>query len=136
MLIEALHSLERLATSQPPERRVALIIDEFQEIVEAGGRATEKQIRAAVQEHKRVAYIFSGSKTRLLTEMTTNKSRPFYRLGQNLFVKALPRAEFRQFLLNGFGKGGFQVEGATDRGTSHNGAKIYSSVFNVLLPVV
>ncbi len=124
LLIEVLHGLERLAENQPPEQRVALVIDEFQEIIEVGGRVAEKQIRAAIQEHKRVAYIFSGSKTRLLTDMTTNKSRPFYRLGQNLFVKALPRDEFRQFLLNSFGNGGFQVDGATDAERGRNGGCI------------
>ena len=121
LLVEALHGLEQLAANQPTEKRVALMIDEFQEIVEEGGRAAEKQIRAAIQEHKCVAYIFSGSKTRLLTDMTTNKSRPFYRLGQNLYVNALPREEFRQFLLDGFGRGGFQVDGATDSKRSQTG---------------
>lgn len=113
LLIEALNGLEKLAQDLPAERKVALMIDEFQEVIEQGGETAEKQIRSAVQQHRRVGYIFAGSKTRMLMEMTTDATRPFYRLGMLIFVGELPRAEFRQFLLDNFGNGGFQVEGAT-----------------------
>lgn len=106
LLVDALNGLEELASEQT-DKKVALIIDEFQEILATEGVSAEKQIRSAIQTHRRTAYIFAGSKTRMLTEMTTDASRPFYRLGNLLFVGILPRSEFSRFLLDKFIFGGF-----------------------------
>jgi hypothetical protein len=46
--------------------------------------------------------VFAGSKTRLLTAMTLDAARPFYRLGSLRFVGPIPRADFRAFLAAGF----------------------------------
>jgi hypothetical protein len=82
--------------------------------VEAGPSA-EAQIRAAIQRHRRVGYVFAGSKTRLLTDMVTDASRPFYRRGSSLFIAEIPRDDFRQFLTSKFAAGGFGIEGGTAR---------------------
>jgi hypothetical protein len=93
---------------------VAIIIDEFQKVV-AEGDAAKKQIRAAVQRHKHVGYVFAGSATRILTDMTTNPSEAFYRLGSNLFLGPVPRADFSAFLERSFGKSHITVRpGAID----------------------
>jgi AAA+ ATPase superfamily predicted ATPase len=112
LLTDALDGLEMLAAEQPKERPVGLIVDEFQKLVE-GGQGSEAQIRAAVQRHRRVGYVFAGSKTRLLTDMVTDASRPFYRLGGSLFVAEIPRADFRLFLTSKFAAGGFGIEGGS-----------------------
>jgi uncharacterized protein len=106
LLVDALNGLEELASEQN-EKKVALIIDEFQDILESQGIVAEKQIRSAIQTHIHTAYIFAGSKTRMLTEMTTDASRPFYRLGTLLFIGELPRTEFSRFLLDKFTLGRF-----------------------------
>jgi hypothetical protein len=90
-------------------RPVAVVIDEFQQVVERGGVAAEGQIRAAVQRHAHVAYVFAGSKTRLLGEMTGNPDRPFYRLGERLFVGPIPRSDFARFLREGFRAAGIDL---------------------------
>ena len=118
LLVDALDGLEKLAAAQPAEQSVGLVIDEFQRIIEIGGQDAERQIRSAIQRHKRTGYVFAGSKTRMLTDMTTDAARPFYRLGSLRFVGPVPRAEFTQFLLDKFSSGGFKVEGATGKGTS------------------
>lgn len=106
LLVDALDGLEELASEQT-DTKTALIIDEFQEILSSEGVTAEKQIRSAIQTHKHTAYIFAGSKTRMLTEMTTDASRPFYRLGTLLFIGELPRTEFSRFLLDKFTFGDF-----------------------------
>jgi len=106
LLVDALNGLEELASEQT-NKKVALIIDEFQDILISQGLTAEKQIRSAIQTHKHTAYIFAGSKTRMLTEMTTDASRPFYRLGKLLFIGELPRTEFSRFLSDKFIFGGF-----------------------------
>ena len=107
LLVDALNGLETLAADLPGEKRVCLIIDEFQEILAQDKLAAEKQIRAAIQKHRHIAYIFAGSKTQMLSEMITDPSRPFYRLGKQLWVDAIPRPEFVRFLVDSFTKGDF-----------------------------
>ncbi len=110
LLIEALNGLEALAADQPEARAVGLVIDEFQKIIEIGGLQAESQIRAAIQRHKRVGYVFAGSKTSMLTDMTMDATRPFYRLGQIRFIGPVPRKDFESFLTAKFRRGGFRVE--------------------------
>jgi len=117
LLVDALDGLEKLAAAQPAGQPVGLVIDEFQRIIEVGGKDAERQIRSAIQRHKRTGYVFAGSKTRMLTDMTTDAARPFYRLGSLRFIGPVPREEFIQFLLDKFSSGGFKVEGATSKGT-------------------
>jgi hypothetical protein len=99
LLVDVLDGLERAAKQR--DVPTGLILDEFQKIVEQGGATTEGQIRAAVQRHRHVAYVFAGSDTRLLAAMTGEATRPFYRLGTRRFVGPVPRPAFRAFLARG-----------------------------------
>lgn len=99
LLAQALHGLEEAAGEAG--RPVGLILDEIQHIVAPGGAAGEGQLRAAVQEHRRVGYVFAGSDTRLLTAMTMDAGRPFYRLGTVRVVGPVPRESFIAFLQAG-----------------------------------
>jgi hypothetical protein len=107
LLVEALDGLEKMAGqgSQP----VGLILDEFQRVVELGGARTEAQLRAAVQRHRHIGYVFAGSKTRMMSEMITHPARPFYNPGGRRFLGPVPRADFLVFLRRGFGQGGISV---------------------------
>lgn len=107
MLIELLVGLDQLAsqTKQP----VGLILDEFQKIIELGGDKAEAQIRAAVQKHRHVGYVFAGSKTRMMADMTGHPSRPFYHLGERRFIGPIPRSEFSPFLKQNFEKSKIKV---------------------------
>jgi uncharacterized protein len=107
LLTEVLDGIDAMAKSRA--RRVAVILDEFQQLVESGGIKAERQIRASVQTHQHVSYVFAGSKTRLLTDMTSHHGRPFYRMGSSLFLGPVPRAAFVPFLLAGFEQQGFKV---------------------------
>lgn len=108
LLSETLAGLDALAASS--KKPVAIIIDEFQKIVEDGGLEAEGQLRAAVQSHDHVGYVFAGSKTRMLSEMTGDEGRPFYRLGSRLFIGPIPRSDFERFLSAGFSRAGLHIE--------------------------
>lgn len=113
LLVDGLAGVERLASEGSAP--VGIMLDEFQHLIELGGRSAEGQLRSAVQQHASLSYIFAGSKTRMLIEMTTEASRPFYRLGERLFVGPVPRAEFQGFLHHGFVRAGLKVgEGALE----------------------
>jgi hypothetical protein len=108
LLIDAIDGLARLAADL--KQPTALLIDEFQKVIELGGQTTEAQIRAAIQRHTELGFVFAGSKTALLNDMTLNPARPFYRMGVRHFLGPLPREEFAHFIAHGFEQGGFRVD--------------------------
>lgn len=109
-LVEALNALERLAATH--EKSLVIIIDEVQELILTSGLAAEKQIRSAVQQHRHTGYIFAGSATRLLHEITSDPNRPFYRLGARLFLGEIPRTDFSRFIENAFRDSGAGITAA------------------------
>jgi len=106
LLTDTLDAIDQLAASSG--REVVVILDEIQQIVIEHGIAAERQLRSTIQQHRHVGYIFAGSATRLLTEMTHEPNRPFYRLGQRIFLGTIPRSEFIAALRDGFRQGGFE----------------------------
>lgn len=98
LLVDALNGFEKLATTQPESMAIGLIIDEFRRIIEIRGREIEGQISSAIQMHSRVGYVFAGSKTRMLNDLVMDPTRPFYRLGTNIFLGPVPRVNFTRFL--------------------------------------
>jgi hypothetical protein len=103
LLVDVLDGVETLAAKA--RKPVAIILDEFQKVIEEGGPGADSQIRAAVQHHRRVGYVFAGSKTRMLTDMTSDPNRPFYKLGSARFLGAVPRTDFVRFLERHFAAG-------------------------------
>ena len=113
LLADVLDGVERAA--KKAGRPVAVVMDEFQKIVETGGVEAEGQIRSAVQRHRHVGYVFAGSKTRLLADITGDPNRPFYKLGEVRYLGTVPRGDFAAFLERGFATGHIRVaSGATD----------------------
>lgn len=112
-LVEALNAVEGAAAESA--RPVGLILDEVQHLLIPSGPAGEGQLRAAVQQHRHVGYVFAGSDTRFLTTMTTDAARPFYRLGVVRVLGPVPRDAFLEFLATGFARLPIAVEtGALD----------------------
>jgi hypothetical protein len=110
LLTDALDAVEALAAGT--ERDVVVILDEVQQIVVEHGEEAERRLRATVQRHRHVGYVFAGSDTRLLTAMTEDPNRPFYRLGERLFLGAVPRDDFLGFLGSSFAGSGFEASTA------------------------
>lgn len=100
VLTDVLNGIEQMAADV--EGPVAVILDEFQQVIAEGGAASERQVRAAIQTHRHVGYVFAGSKTRLLADMTGSPARAFWKLGDRHFVGPIPRADFAEFLRLGF----------------------------------
>ena len=101
---ETLDALDRLAKSRGI--LVGVIIDEFQVVHEFGGVSAERLLRARVQAHRHLSYVFAGSHTRMLLAMTSEHKRPFYRLGDSQFLGAVPRDDFTTFLRGAFAERG------------------------------
>ncbi|MGQ0814372.1 MAG: AAA family ATPase [Gemmatimonadota bacterium] len=101
-LAHALNSLE--AAASEAGHPVGLILDEIQHLLIPGGTAAEGQLRAAVQEHRHVGYVFAGSDTRFFTAVTMDAGRPFYRLGAVRVLGPIPSPAFLSFLAEGFAR--------------------------------
>lgn len=71
-----LDQIEAFATSH--DRPVALVFDEFQEIIAVGGERADWFLRGIMQRHQHVSYICAGSKESLIHELLGQK-RAFYK---------------------------------------------------------
>ncbi len=107
ILMDVLNGIEKLAAAD--KRRAVVILDEFQQIVAEEGEKAERQIRAAVQTHRNVAYILSGSSTRMMTEMIASAARAFWNLGDQLHLGPIPREDFLPFLRTGLESTGASI---------------------------
>lgn len=114
VLTDALDAIEDLAAGE--DDPVVVVLDEVQAVVVEHGLQAERELRSTVQRHRDTAYIFAGSDTRLLSEMTSGPDRPFYRMGERLFLRAVPREDFDAFLERSFRASGMvPARAATDR---------------------
>lgn len=92
---DVLDSIERMA--EEADLPVTVIIDEFQAVVQERGVAAERQLRAVVQRHLHVGYIFAGSSTPLLADMTGDPNRSFDKLGARMFIGPFRRTSLPTF---------------------------------------
>ncbi len=60
-------------------RRLVVVYDEFQRLLEYDLNNVERLLRSAVQQHQGVAYLFLGSRKHLIQRMLLDASRPLYR---------------------------------------------------------
>jgi hypothetical protein len=90
-------------------RKVAIALDEFQEVVSFGGAAVEQALRAAVQTQRDVGYVFAGSEPSLMERMVSPK-RPFYKAGPVMRLDRIPEDAFATFLESRFAAGGIRPE--------------------------
>ena len=98
---------EQIAKAQG--KRFVVVLDEFQEILKLDGEELERQIRAAIQHHSNVSYLFAGSKSHMLIDMVSDQTRPFYQMGTLMTLDKIPREEFRSFIESKFIKSGKSI---------------------------
>ncbi|MCD6266284.1 MAG: ATP-binding protein [Deltaproteobacteria bacterium] len=107
ILTEVLEYPEKASIKK--KKQFVIIIDEFSDITKYNGEDVEKAIRAVVQSHQRVGYIFSGSKRSVIRDMVKDKRRAFYRMGRIMELTPIPRDLFATFIESWFMKGGYKL---------------------------
>lgn len=110
-IAEALDAIDGLAAARGS--RIGVVVDEFQALHQMEGIAGERVLRAAVQTHEHLSYVFAGSHTRMLLAMITEHNRPFYRLGDSQYLGPVPRPEFAAFIREAFERRGQRIAGET-----------------------
>jgi uncharacterized protein len=85
--------------------RMAICLDEFQQITEFNGGSVENVIRNQVQEQRGVGYVFAGSQPSLMQEMLS-ASRPFHKAGPQVFLDKISAADWKAFITAQFQRRG------------------------------
>ncbi len=92
------------------QRRVCIVLDEFQEICELKeSKQIEAFLRGGMQQAERVSFMFMGSRRSLLKDMFENKTRPFYKSTIKFELPAMQRDVFADFIADRFAMGGYPV---------------------------
>jgi hypothetical protein len=91
------------------DRRVALVFDEFQEIVEIDPNLP-KLMRSVFQEQPEVAHVYLGSKRHMMERIFNDENEPFWRSAKRIELGTIPPPLFRDFLLERFAQSGKPVD--------------------------
>ncbi|MEW6042083.1 MAG: ATP-binding protein [Elusimicrobiota bacterium] len=83
-------------------KKAVIFFDEFQEIRKINGDKIEKLLRANIQKHHNVSYIFAGSNKRMLYEMAESRDSAFYKMGKIVRLSKIPRNIFQEFVISKF----------------------------------
>jgi hypothetical protein len=83
--------------------RANIVLDEFQEIAILNeAKKLEGTFRSYIQKQKGISYFFVGSRRRLLTEMFTDRGRPFYKSAYPLELGIIEKEEFVPYIIQKF----------------------------------
>lgn len=102
-----------LPEKMPGNEKWVVVFDEFQEINKLNGENFEKQLRANIQFHNNVNYVFMGSKNHLLMNMFRDKSRAFYNVGKTVNIGKISTGEMSAYLKSRFNNSGIKITGET-----------------------
>jgi hypothetical protein len=86
-------------------RRTALVIDEFQEIVEIDP-ALPKLLRAVFQRQPEVGHVYLGSKRHVMEKIFNDENEPFWRSAKPVELGPIEREPFAAFLSARFEESG------------------------------
>lgn len=107
-VLERLYDLpQRLAEWKG--KPVVVVFDEFQEAVALNGEAMLRAMRAKIQHHAEVTYVFTGSKKHLFRRIFTDENMALYGIGKFLPLRRIPEDEFCEFIIGRFITTGIKV---------------------------
>lgn len=90
-------------------RKVALIFDEFQEVVEVDP-ALPKLLRTTFEQQPEVARIYLGSKRHMMERLFNDENEPFWRSAKQVELGMIPIEPFQRFIAARFRKTRKKVE--------------------------
>jgi AAA+ ATPase superfamily predicted ATPase len=86
-------------------RRVALVLDEFQEVVDIDAGLT-RLMRSAFQAQPEVAHVYLGSRRHMMRTIFSDANEPFWRSAKSLELDVIEPARFRGYIERQFGRTG------------------------------
>lgn len=112
--LDILQLPEKIA--QKKNIRLVVCIDEFQQIGDfTDSIKFQKKLRSVWQHQQHVTYCMFGSKKHLMEQFFNDKSMPFFKFGDMMFLKKIPTQEWVPFICDKFKETGklITVEQAT-----------------------
>ncbi|MCK4233737.1 ATP-binding protein [candidate division WOR-3 bacterium] len=107
-LLEDVYQLpQKLAVEK--KKKVVVVFDEFQEAKNLNGDQFGKELRANIQHHEKISYVFMGSKTHILLNMFNDKNSAFYKIGKMIYLNKLPKKDLVSFILKRFREGSYKI---------------------------
>jgi hypothetical protein len=108
-------------------RRVAVVFDEFQEIVEIDPNLP-KLMRSTFQEQPEVAHVYLGSKRHMMERIFSDQNEPFWRSAKQMELGVIAPAEFAPWIAERFEQTGRSVSpGALVHGFGITGGHPYAT---------
>jgi hypothetical protein len=90
--------------------QLVVCIDEFQNIAYFDNPlAFQKLLRAHWQHHSHATYCLYGSKRHLMLDLFENKSMPFYKFGDSMFLEKIQESYWTKFITANFKKTGKRI---------------------------
>ena len=99
-------------------KRVVLVFDEIQQILEYETDLVERRLRSFVQQQEAVSYIFLGSRKHLIQRMFTDRSRPLYRAAGHYPLGPIDEQDWFPFIRDKFLNSGKRIADAEIRAVS------------------
>lgn len=99
--LDILQLPEKIA--QKKNIRLVICLDEFQQIGDFPDSIKfQKKLRSAWQHQQHVTYCMFGSKKHLMDQFFNDKSMPFFKFGDMMFLKKIPTSEWVPFICDKF----------------------------------
>jgi uncharacterized protein len=108
-------------------RRVAVVFDEFQEILSLD-RRFPNLMRAVFQTQPEVGHVYLGSRRHILARIFDDRNEPFWRSAKRIEIGVIAPAQFAPFLRARFEASGRRIgAGALDRLLASSGGHPYGT---------
>ena len=99
--LDILQLPEKIA--QKKNIRLVICLDEFQQIGDFPDSIKfQKKLRSVWQHQQHVTYCMFGSKKHLMEQFFNDKSMPFFKFGDMMFLKKIPTSEWVPFICDKF----------------------------------
>lgn len=95
--------------AQKEGKRIVVVFDEFQQILEYESDTVERLLRSTIQHQSDVAYIFCGSRKHLIRQMFMDSQRPMYRSGAHYPLGLISEDHWQLFIAEKFTETGKQI---------------------------
>jgi len=83
--------------------RIVICVDEFQSLMRFNEPLLfQQRLRASWQHHKNVSYCLYGSKKHMMIDIFQNKSMPFYKFGDVMFLKKIATKHWLTYITKQF----------------------------------
>ncbi|MFC1770398.1 ATP-binding protein [Candidatus Margulisiibacteriota bacterium] len=102
-LEDVLNSVVKL--SKRHKKRVVVVFDEFQQVLEYPSDKIIRIMRAVIQNHINTPYIFLGSRKHLMQKLYDSPSKPFYKAGKHYPLMSISKSDWTPYIEERFRAG-------------------------------